>query len=102
MPMNEEQQKKFTAIIRQLKKQKGLTIKHAELNEELKFYKDKQKEVKAIKAGSDNKVVHEEADKQNKKLQNIIDDLNDYMKVLHPEGLLDYGTGAGGQVVGQG
>ena len=102
MPMNEDQKKKFVAVIRQLKKQKGLTIKHTELNEELKFYKGKQQEVKAIRAGSEDKVVHEEADKQNKKLQSIIDNLNDYMKVLHPEGLLDYGSGAGGQVVGQG
>jgi len=35
--------------------------------------------------------VIEEADKSVKKLQSIIDDINEYMTVLHPEGLIDIG-----------
>lgn len=104
MPMNEDQKKKLVALTRQLKKQKGISIKQSELQEDITRLKKAQEEINSIKEQhKDVEVVQKEADVENKKLQIIINELNDYMKVLHPEGLLDFGTGATGQqIVGQG
>jgi uncharacterized membrane-anchored protein YjiN (DUF445 family) len=104
MPMNEDQKKRFIAIVRQLKKQKGITLKQSELVKDLNNVKQAQERILKVKEEyKDEEVVQREADKEYKKLQEVANNLNDYMKVLHPEGLLDFGTGAGGQaIVGQG
>jgi hypothetical protein len=104
MPMNEDQKKKFVAIVRQLKKQKGLNIKQAEVTKDLNRIQKAQQDILKVKEEyKDEPAVQKEADKEYKKLQGIVNDLNEYMKVLHPEGLLDFGTGSTGQqIVGQG
>lgn len=102
--MNEDQKKKFVAVVRQLKKQKGITVKQADLAKDINHFKEAQQEILKVKEEyKDEELVQKEADKEYKKLQGIVNELNDYMKVLHPEGLLDFGTGTNGQqVVGQG
>ena len=102
--MNDEQQKRFVAIIRQLKKQKGLTVKQSELVNDINNLKKAQEDILKIKEeNKDNEDIKQEVDKGYKKLQSVVNDLNEYMKVLHPEGLLDFGSGASGQqIVGQG
>ena len=102
--MNEDQKKRFIAIVRQLKKQKGITLKQSELVKDLNNVKQAQERILKVKEEyKDEEVVQREADKEYKKLQEVANNLNDYMKVLHPEGLLDFGTGASGQaIVGQG
>lgn len=104
MAMNEDQKKKFVAIVRQLKKQKGISIKQAEVTKDIKRFQKAQQDILKVKEEyKGNTIVENEADKENKKLQSVINELNDYMKILHPEGLLDFGTGSTGQqVVGQG
>ena len=104
MALNENQKRKFVAVIRQLKKQKGITIKQSDLMEDINHFKKAQEGILKIKEEyKDEEVVQKEADKEYKKMQNIVNELNEYMKILHPEGLLDFGTGAGGQqIMGQG
>jgi len=102
MAMNEKDKIRVTALAKKLKEQKGITIKQAGLQSDVTKLKKDQDKIKKIKSGSESLAVHKEADTAVKKLQSIIDDLNDYMTVLHPEGLLDYGSGGGGKIMGQG
>lgn len=104
MVMNENQKKKFVAVVRQLKKQKGVTVKQSDLMKDINHFKQAQQDILKVKEQyKDEEIVQKEADKEYKKMQNIVNELNDYMKVLHPEGLLDFGTGTNGQaIVGQG
>jgi hypothetical protein len=104
MAMNEDQQKKFVAIVRQLKKQKGVSIKQAGIMKDIKRFQQAQKDILQVKEEfKDNEIVVKEADKEHKKLQAVVNELNEYMKILHPEGLLDFGAGSTGQqIVGQG
>jgi len=104
MSLNDKQKKAVVAITRQLKEQKGLTIKQSELLQEIDDCKKRQKRALEIKQENEKlPAIAQKADDTHKKLQNIINELNEYMSILHPEGLLDYGSGAGGkQVMGQG
>jgi hypothetical protein len=104
MALNDKQKRAATAITRGLKEKKGLSIKQSELLQEIDDCKKRQKKALEIKeANAKSPVVVEKADETYRKLQNIIDDINEYMSILHPEGLLDYGSGAsGGKVMGQG
>jgi hypothetical protein len=101
MAFNDKQKRRVVAITKQLKEQKGITVKKAELLAGINDFKKTQQEILKVKSEySDCPLVQEEADKEHKKLQKIIDDLNEYMKVLHPEGLLDMGSSS--SPVGQG
>lgn len=103
MALNDKQKRNAIAIARKLKKDKGFTIKQSELLHEIDDCKKRQKKALEIKnENSDSPAVVEKADQTHKQLQKIIDDINDYMSVLHPEGLIDYGAGPTGKVMGQG
>lgn len=104
MAMNDQERKRFVAITRRLKEQKGITIKQSEVAVLLEKLKKGYKDVSAVKEEYKSyDAVKEEADIELKKIQSIINDLNEYMSILHPEGLIDFGTGKGGkQVVSQG
>lgn len=104
MGMNEKSKKRFVAIARQLKEQKGVLLKQAELTEGIKTLKEAQVKIdKTQKANPDSAAVQQDSEEKKKKLQDIIDELNDYMKILHPEGLLNMGKGSSGKsVMGQG
>ena len=92
MAFSEQEKKKFKAIIRRLRKEKGLRIYKHELDTDLLKLKKAQQSILEIKeANKDHPNVLEEADKSVKKLQGIIDDINEYMTVLHPDGLIDIG-----------
>ena len=100
---SEKQKRQIVAITRKLKEQKGITIKPSEVDHDLKDLKETIKKIDSIKEEfKDTPAVVEEADKGKKRLMKIISDMNEYMAVLHPEGLLDYGSGSGGKVMGQG
>jgi|688.fasta_scaffold2112237_1 hypothetical protein len=93
MPKTEKQKRRIIAIARQLKEQKGFTFKHSEYVEDLARFKKAQSEILKIKEeykGVD--VIQKKADIEYKKFQAIIDQINDYMQILHPEGLLDFGS----------
>ena len=104
MATNDKKKKRIVAIARQLKDKKGLTIKQNELNQDLTRFKTAQKEILKVKEEYKGvEIVEKEADAKYKKLQSIIDELNEYMSILHPEGIIDYGSGASGKkIVGQG
>ena len=103
MAMNEKDKIRVRALARKLKEKKGITIKQVGLQSDVSRLKKDQEKIKELKKQSESPAVHKEADLAVSKLQAIIDDLNDYMSVLHPEGLLDYGSGTSGkQVMGQG
>lgn len=103
MGLNEKQKKAAIAITRKLRKDKGFTVKQAELLQGIDDCKQKQRKILEIKKeNEESPAVVEEADKAYKQLQKIIDDVNEYMAILHPEGLLDYGSGPTGKVMGQG
>ncbi len=92
MAFSEQEKKRFKAIIRRLRKEKGIRIYKHELDTDLLRLKKAQQSILEIKeASKDQPNVIEEADKSVKKLQSIIDDINEYMTVLHPEGLIDIG-----------
>lgn len=92
MAFSEQEKKRFQAIIRRLRKEKGIRIHKHELDTDLLKLKKAQQSIIEIKeAHKDQPTVIEEADKSVKKLQTIIDDINEYMSVLHPEGLIDMG-----------
>lgn len=105
--MDEKEKTKFVAIIRRLQKDKGFTIKNHAVKGYIDELKKKQNELKEIKEENpDSAAVQDEADKGYKQLQSVVDDLNSYMAVLHPEGLIDYGGAnpgtPGGKVMGSG
>jgi hypothetical protein len=104
MALNDKQKRRLVALTKQVREQKGITIKKAELDQDIARYKKTQQEILKQKEGfEDNIEVTTAVDKGYKKLQGIIDDLNDYMRVLHPAGLLDMGSGTSGKsIVGQG
>lgn len=92
MAFSEQEKKRFKAIIRRLRKEKGIRIYKHELDSDIAKIQNDIKAIEKIKEEhKDTPVVVEEADKAHKKLKGIIDDLNDYMSVLHPEGLIDLG-----------
>lgn len=100
MPFNDKQKKQFIAVARQLKQQKGLTFKQSELQQDIINCKKAQEEILKLKEGfENNKEVTTKVEENHKKLQTIIDDLNEYMRILHPEGLLDFGKGSAGQAL---
>ncbi|MDA0771764.1 MAG: hypothetical protein O3C63_02355 [Cyanobacteria bacterium] len=101
MALNEKEKTRFLAILKAMKEQKGYVVKQSELQADIKHYKKSQAEIEDLKKEySDCPAVLKEADAQKKKLQNIINDLNQYMQILHPEGLLDMGSS--GFAVGKG
>lgn len=104
MAFNEQKKRRIVAITKQLRNQKGLTIKQSDLNEGLAEYKEAQTQLLSLKEKYNSMPgVVEKIDSEYKKVQKIINDLNEYMSVLHPEGLIDFGSGKGGkQVVSQG
>lgn len=104
MPLNDKQKRRIIALTKQVREQKGIAIKKGELDQDIARYKKAQQEILKQKEGFENNLeVTTAVDKGYKQLQTIIDDLNEYMRVLHPEGLLDMGSGSSGKsVVGQG
>jgi hypothetical protein len=103
MAMNEKDKIRVKALAKKLKEKKGINIKQSGLQSDINRLKKDQEKIIKLKSESESLVIHKEADLAVKKLQSIIDDINDYMTVLHPEGLLDYGSStSGGKVMGQG
>ncbi len=102
--MDDKSKRKIVAIAKQLKEKKGFVVNQQEVNKDIMRYKKAQQEILKVKeAHKGIEIVEKEADQSCKKLQGIIDDLNEYMRVLHPEGLLDLGSGSSGQfAMGQG
>ncbi len=97
MSLSEKEKRRVIAITRQLKEQKGIGVDPKEINADIKIYRDKLAGLDAVKKEySDLPAIVEEAEQEQKKLQSIINDLNEYMEVLHPEGLLDFGSGSKG------
>ncbi|MBT6842834.1 MAG: hypothetical protein HOA17_03430 [Candidatus Melainabacteria bacterium] len=101
MSLNDKQKKRVVAITKQLKIQKGISINQKEIMDGISSCKKSQQEILGIKKQHPNSLeVREKAETNTKKLQNIIDDLNEYMRILHPEGLLEMGSS--GYAVGKG
>lgn len=102
--MDQKKKRRAIAIAKKLKEEKGLTIKLSEIDEDIKKIKKNQAEILKIKTENQgSKVIEKAADDNYKKLQDIIDTLNEYMEILHPAGLIDYGSGPSGKkVVSQG
>ena len=104
MPLNDKEKRRFVAIAKEMKKKKNFVVKQPEMRAGIQEYQKAQKELLDLKEEYKNyPAVVQKADESYKQLQTIIDDLNEYMRVLHPAGLLDMGSGSSGKsVVGQG
>lgn len=104
MALNEKEKRRLVALVKGLKTQKGITLNQNSANKGIQELKGIQKEILQVKKEyPDSAEVKDKADKEFNRLQNIIDNLNEYMTVLHPEGLIDLGSGSGGgKVMGQG
>jgi|GEM_PF-3142909 len=102
MAFNDKEKRRLIALTRALKEEKGLSIKKMELDSDIARFRDAQKQLEVIKQEyKDSPAVVKEAEKESAKLQSIVDQLNEYMSVIHPEGLLDIGgdTGKGKSVM---
>lgn len=94
MAFSEKQKRRIVALTRRLKEDKGLTVKQADIQKAINEYKEAQKEYSKIKEEhSDSEVISKRMDDSIVKVQKIVDDMNEYMRILHPEGLLDMGSG---------
>ncbi len=102
--MDEKTKRRVVAIAKQLKEKKNFVVNQQEVNKDIVRYKKAQQDILKVKEQYKGiELVEKEADSSHKKLQDIIDGLNEYMRVLHPAGLLDMGSGSSGKsVVGQG
>lgn len=97
MAFSEKKKKQIVAITKKLREDKGIIIKKHELDHDINEYRKKQKALEDIEKKYEGTPAVQEAARDSKnKLQSIIDDLNDYMSVLHPEGLIDIGPSAQG------
>ncbi len=97
MAFDEKEKRRLIALTRALKEEKGLSIKKIELDNDILRLRKAEKELEAIKQEyKDSPVVVKEAEKEKAKLRAIVDQLNEYMKIIHPEGLLDL-TGTDGK-----
>jgi DNA repair exonuclease SbcCD ATPase subunit len=98
MSFTEQEKRRLIALTRQLKEQKGLTIKKSELDQDIAHYRKAQEEIIQIKdQHRESPAVTKAAEESYGKLQSIIDDLNDYMGLIYPEGLIDLGSDGHGQ-----
>jgi uncharacterized FlaG/YvyC family protein len=89
---NEKKALRLKAIAKGLKEKKGLVVKESELKTDISKLEKAQKEIKETSSKFQTQEGKTEADRAYKKLQNIIDDLNEYMAILHPEGLIQLDT----------
>lgn len=104
MAFDDKRKRRIVAVSKKLKEDKGLVVKSSDLQKAIADYKQIQKDYQQVKEKyKDSEAVVKRADESTKKVQTIIDELNEYMRVLHPEGLLDMGTGSSGKaIVGHG
>ncbi|MCH2226489.1 MAG: hypothetical protein MK033_01830 [Candidatus Caenarcaniphilales bacterium] len=92
MAFTDQEKRRFKAIVKRLRKEKGIRFYKHECEEDLARAKKGMSELEKIKEESkDMPIVVEEAEKAHKKLQTIVSNLNEYMSILHPEGLFDIG-----------
>ncbi len=97
MSFSDKEKRRLIALTRALKEEKGLSIKKNELDIDIARFRDAQKQLEVIKQEyKDSPAVVKEAEKESAKLQTIVEQLNEYMSIIHPEGLLDI-NGDGGK-----
>lgn len=100
MAFSEKEKKRIIALTRALKEEKGVIIKKSELEYDIARFKKGQAEIDKIAYEyADTPAVVKEAEKEKAKLESIIGELNEYMSIIHPEGLLDLGSDGKGQTV---
>ena len=87
----EKENRRVIAITKQLREKKGIVIKKQEIDLDLKNLKKAQKDIAKIAEEDGSDVVKQVAKEETAKLQNVIDDLNSYMGIIYPEGLIDLG-----------
>ena len=87
----EKKQRRVLAITKQLREQKGVVIKKQELDFDLKNLKKAQKEMGEMAKEDGTDLAKQIAKEETAKLQNVIDELNEYMGIIYPEGLIDLG-----------
>lgn len=97
---NQKDEKKalrVRALAKGLKEKKGFVAKESELKQDIARLEKTQKEIKEASSKFQTEEGKSQADNAYKKLQNIIDDLNEYMSILHPEGLIQIDTSSSGE-----
>lgn len=96
MSFSDKEKRRLIALTRALKEEKGIQLRKAELDNDIARFRDAQKQLDVIKQEyKDSPAVVKEAEKESAKLQAIVDQLNEYMSIVHPEGLLDIGNSDG-------
>lgn len=96
MSFSDKEKRRLIALTRALKQEKGLSMKKVELDSDIARFRDAQKQLEVIKQEyKDSPAVIKEAEKESAKLQAIVEQLNEYMSIIHPEGLLDIGNNDG-------
>lgn len=91
-PVDDKKRRKVVAITRELKKQKGIVMKKSGFEAELQNLKNEQAKIAKIVEGENDQEVLDAAHESNAKLQNIVDDINLYMGIIYPEGLMEIDT----------
>ena len=94
MALSDKEKRRLIAITKELRRKKGIRIKKSNLDQDLQNLKKAQEKIDKIKQeNAEIPAVIDEANKSHQKLQVIVDQINDYMKVLTPEGLIDIDDG---------
>lgn len=87
----QKEKRRVLAIAKRLKEQKGIMVSKLAVDDDLRKLKKAKKEAEEIGANSDSAVVKKASEETQANLQSVIDNLNDYMGIIYPEGLIDLG-----------
>ncbi len=92
--VNEEKKsRRIVAVTKELRQKKGITIKKHEIDIGLKQLTKAKKDILQMGETDGSEAAKKAAATESEKLQNIIEDLNYYMGIVYPEGLVDIGEG---------
>jgi hypothetical protein len=93
MAFTEQEKRRIIAITRKLREDKGIVIRKSDLDQDLARVKSSQDNIVKSKKLDTSKEHAAKADESTKKLQEVIDNLNEYMSVLHSANLIEIDVG---------
>lgn len=87
----EKERRRIIGITKQLREQKGIVISKKEVDKDLQNLKNAQHELDAMVQPDSTPAFKREVKESKGKLQDVIDEINLYMGIVYPEGLIDLG-----------
>lgn len=87
----DKKRRRLIALTKKLREEKGIVMKKHELETDIRTIRKAQEEINKIAEQDASKEIQDYASETNGQLQSIIDDINYYMGIVYPEGLIDIG-----------